>query len=61
MNKTGIKTEKIESQENPAFMKKNEVVGYPTFLLTSASGSKIKEYNGKRKADDLLKFCEANK
>ena len=35
-NKTSIKPIKIESNEDPDFMKKNQVVGFPTFLLISS-------------------------
>tara|TARA_B100001057_G_scaffold495002_2_gene592902 strand:- start:4249 stop:4659 length:411 start_codon:yes stop_codon:yes gene_type:complete len=59
-NKTAIKAVKIESSEDPDFMKRHEVVGFPTFLLISGDGKKIKEYEGKRTADGFLEFADQN-
>ena len=59
-NNTAIKPMKIESKQDPDFMKRHQVVGFPTFLLISADGKKIKEYEGKRKADLFLEFADQN-
>ena len=59
-NKTAVKPVKIESSEDPDFMKRHEVVGFPTFLLISSDGKKIKEYEGPRTADGFLEFAEQN-
>ena len=59
-NKTAVKPVKIESSEDPDFMKRHEVVGFPTFLLISSDGKKIKEYEGPRTADGFLGFAEQN-
>ena len=59
-NKTSIKPVKIESKQDPDFMKKHEVAGFPTFLLLSADGKKIKEYEGARKSHLFLEFAEQN-
>jgi thiol-disulfide isomerase/thioredoxin len=55
-----VDTKKIESKEDPGFMKKMEVQGFPTFLLLDAGGIKIKEYSGDRSSGDLEKFAKEN-
>ena len=55
-----VDTAKIESKEDPGFMKKMEVQGFPTFLLLDANGKKEKEYSGDRSSADLEKFAKEN-
>jgi len=55
-----VDTAKIESKEDPDFMKKMQVQGFPTFLLLDSSGAKEKEYEGDRSSADLEKFAKEN-
>ena len=57
---TVVDTAKIESKEDPEFMKKMEVQGFPTFLLLDAGGNKLEEYEGDRSSADLEKFAKEN-
>jgi thiol-disulfide isomerase/thioredoxin len=55
---TVVDTAKIESKEDPEFMKKMDVQGYPTFLLLDAGGNKLEEYEGDRSSVDLERFAK---
>lgn len=55
---TVVDTTKIESKEDPEFMKKMDVQGYPTFLLLDAGGNKLEEYEGDRSSVDLERFAK---
>lgn len=57
---TVVDTAKIESKEDPEFMKKMGVQGFPTFLLLDSDGNKDKVYEGDRTSADLEKFAKEN-
>jgi len=48
---------KIESREDPKFMQKMGVQGFPTILGVDENGDKMKEYNGDRSLESLRDFA----
>ena len=51
-----VKFAKIESREDPEFMKKHNVVGFPTFMVIDKHGNKEREYHGKRTFGGFVNF-----
>jgi thioredoxin-related protein len=55
-NKTDVKLCLVERNDNPEFMEKLDIEGYPTFVVVDENGDKINEYNGPRNSKAMLLF-----
>jgi len=53
--KTNFKIITVEKDENPKLIQKYNVQGFPTIIGTN-NGKKVKEFEGERKAEDLMTF-----
>ena len=49
---------KIEASEDPEFMDKMDVRGFPTVIAVDSDGTKIKEHDGARTVDALNDFAD---
>tara|TARA_B100000989_G_C19433310_1_gene424028 strand:+ start:297 stop:737 length:441 start_codon:yes stop_codon:yes gene_type:complete len=60
-NNTNIKMRKVEKDENdgPDLCKRYKINGFPTIILLNA-GNKVKEYDGERNGDAIIKFLQEN-
>lgn len=47
---------KVESREDPDFMRKHNVVGFPTFMVIDKDGNKEREYHGPRVLSGFVNF-----
>jgi len=50
---------KYEQNEQPEFMKKYKITGFPTILAINKKGDKIKEYKGDRSLQSLNEFADS--
>lgn len=55
-NNKYVNLAKVESREDPTFMRKHNVVGFPTFMVIDENGNKQREYHGKRTLAGFVDF-----
>lgn len=54
-----VKVDMVQPEKEPEKAKGLEIKGYPTFMLSTASGKTV-EYKGDRTTDGYMKFLEEN-
>lgn len=58
LKKIGVKVEKVDCEKNPELCQKNGVDRFPLVHLYTAGGNTI-VYDGPRKKENLVRFCQS--